>query len=40
MVTLKVEVIFDEEALGIASSNPDIHREYIASNSPNALTRE
>ena len=40
MVTLKVKVIFDEEVLGTAASNPDIHREYIASNSPNALTIE
>ena len=40
MVTLKVKVTFDEEVLGTAASNPDIHREYIASNSPNALTRE
>ena len=40
MVTLKVKVTFDEEVLGTAASNPDIHREYIASNSPNALTME
>lgn len=40
MVTLKVKVTFDEEVLGTAASNPDIHREYIASNSPNALTIE
>lgn len=40
MVTLKVKVIFDEEVLGMAASNPDIHREYIASNSPNALTMQ
>jgi len=40
MTTLKIKVTFDEEVLGTAASNPDIHREYIASNSPNALTRE
>lgn len=40
MTTLKIKVVFDEEVLGTASSNPDIHREYIASNSPNALTLE
>lgn len=40
MVTLKVKVIFEEEVLGTASANPDIHREYIASNGPNALTIE
>ena len=30
MVTLKIKVIFDEEVLGTASGNPDIHRDYIA----------
>ena len=40
MVTLKVKVTFDEEVLGTAAANPDIHREYIASNGPNALTIE
>lgn len=40
MVTLKVKVVFDEEVLGTSASNPDIHREYIASNGPNALTIE
>ena len=40
MVTLKIKVTFDEEVLGTSASNPDIHREYIASNSPNALTMQ
>lgn len=40
MVTLKVKVTFDEEVLGTSAANPDIHREYIASNGPNALTIE
>lgn len=40
MTTLKIKVSFEEEVLGTASSNPDIHREYIASNSPNAMTME
>ena len=36
MVTLKVKVDFVEEVLGTANSNPDIHKEYIASNAPDA----
>ena len=40
MVTMKIKVTFDEEVLGTAANNADIHREYIASNSPNALTIE
>ena len=40
MTTLKVKVTFDEEVLGTSAANPDIHREYIASNGPNALTIE
>lgn len=40
MTTLKIKVTFEEEVLGTAASNPDIHRDYIASNSPNALTKE
>ena len=38
MITLKVKVTFDEEVLGTASGNPEIHKEYIASNAPDALT--
>lgn len=30
MVTLKIKVTFDEEVLGTASANPEIHKEYIA----------
>lgn len=37
MINLKVEVIFDEEVLGTASGNPDLHRDYIASNAPDAM---
>ena len=40
MTTLKIKVTFDEEVLGTSASNPDIHREYIASNGPNAMTIE
>lgn len=40
MITLKVKVTFDEEVLGTASANPDIHREYIASNAPDAMKLE
>ena len=36
MINLKVEVIFDEEVLGTGSGNPELHREYIASNAPDA----
>ena len=38
MVTLKVKVTFDEDVLGTASANPEIHKEYIASNAPDAAT--
>ena len=38
MITLTVKVTFDEEILGTASGNPEIHKEYIASNAPDALT--
>ena len=34
MVTLKVKVTFLEDILGTASANPEIHRDYIASNAP------
>lgn len=40
MINLKIEVIFDEEVLGTASGNPDLHREYIASNAPDAKKLE
>ena len=38
--TLKVKLTFTEEVLGTANSNPDIHREYIASKAANAATTE
>lgn len=38
MLKLKIKVTFDEEVLGTAAGNPKIHEEYIASNSPTALT--
>lgn len=31
-ITMKVKVVFDEMVLGTASANPEIHRDYIASN--------
>ncbi len=34
MITLKIKVTFDEEVLGTASANPDIHHDYIASKAP------
>lgn len=36
MVTLKIRVKFEEEVLGTASANKDIHEEYIASKAPDA----
>lgn len=38
MITLKVKVTFDEEVLGTASANPNLHEEYIASNAPDAAS--
>ncbi len=38
MHTIKVRLTFQEEILGTASNNPDIHSEYIASKAPD-LTR-
>lgn len=40
MSTIKVRITFFEELLGTASANPDIHREYIASKAPDALSLE
>lgn len=40
MKKLKVRVTFTEELLGTANSEKDIHREFIASKSPDALSRE
>lgn len=36
MKILKIKVTTIEEMLGTASANPEIHREFIASNAPNA----
>ena len=38
--TLRVKVTFFEEILGTASANPKIHEEFIASNAPDAPSRE
>ena len=40
MKELKVKIIFQEDVLGTASNDPDIHNEFIASKAPDALTRE
>lgn len=40
MKTLKVKITFIEELLGSSAANPDIHAEYIASNAPDAPSRE
>lgn len=40
MKELKVKVTMTEEMLGTASANPDIHKEFIASNAPDAPSME
>ena len=40
MKEMKVKVTFFEELLGTASGDEDIYRSYIASNAPDAKTRE
>lgn len=40
MKTLKVKVTFEEEILGTASNNKEIHEEFIASKAPDAPSRE
>lgn len=40
MKTIKVRVTYTEDLLGTANANPDIHREFIASNAPDAPSRE
>ncbi len=37
---IKVEFTFNEELLGTASANPEIHKEFIASKAPDAKTTE
>ncbi len=37
---IKVRVTFNEKVLGTASSNPEIHKEFIASKGPNAISLE
>jgi hypothetical protein len=37
---MKVRITFTEELLGTASGNPDLHREFIASKAPDAMTAE
>lgn len=37
---MKIKITFTEEVLGTSSSNPDIHREFIASKAPDATTIE
>lgn len=38
--TMKVRLTLTEECLGMASNNPEIHAEFIASNAPDAPSRE
>lgn len=40
MKEMKVRLTFAEEVLGTASSDPEIHETYIASNAPDAPTRK
>lgn len=40
METMKIKVTFDEEVLGTASNDPNIHEEFIASKAPDAPSRE
>lgn len=40
MKTLKVKITFDEEILGTASANAEIHEQFIASKAPNAKSLE
>ena len=40
MHTLKVRLTFQEEVLGTASNNPEIHSEFIASKAPDAMSTE
>lgn len=37
---MKIKITFIEEVLGTASNNPEIHSEFIASNAPDAKSRE
>ncbi len=38
MESMRVRLTFTEEVLGTSSSNPDIHREFIASKAPDAAS--
>jgi hypothetical protein len=40
MKELKIRVTFTEDVLGMASNDPDIHEEFIASKAPDAPSRE
>ena len=40
MKNLKIKVTFTEELLGTASADPEIHREFIAAQAPDAQSRE
>lgn len=40
MNTIKARITFTEDILGTASANPEIHREYIASKAPEAVSLE
>ena len=39
-MNIKVKVTFEEEVLGTASNNPEIHSEFIASKAPDAKSRD
>ena len=40
MKRIKANIIFTEPCLGTASADPELHSRFIASNAPDALTRQ
>jgi hypothetical protein len=40
MERMKVRIVFEEELLGTAPNNPEVYREFIAANAPDAPSRE
>lgn len=40
MKEIRVKVTFSEMILGTASGNPELHKDYIASNAPDAKTKQ
>ncbi|MDR1516469.1 MAG: hypothetical protein LBS45_12325 [Synergistaceae bacterium] len=40
MKKMRIKLTFEEQALGLSPSNPDVYREYIASKAPDSLSVE